>query len=75
MSVGEPSDDGGSNGLAEGEETAHGAAQQHDVVPRADGPREGILVGIEPGECAREEGRAVGGVDLTVAVEFKKAGE
>jgi hypothetical protein len=64
---------GRGDGLAEGEERAHCAAEEDDVVAVVDGAGEGVFVGVEGGEDAGEEG--VGGGDFEVAVEFEEFGE
>lgn len=46
MGVGEAADDGGGDGLAEGEEGAEGAAEEDDVVFGGDGAGEGGFVGV-----------------------------
>jgi hypothetical protein len=73
MRVAHAANDGRGDGLAEGEERAHGAAEQDDVVAVVDGAGEGVFVGVEGGEDAGEE--SVGGGDLEVAVEFEEFGE
>lgn len=50
MAVGEPADEWGGDGLAEGEEGAEGAAEEDDVVAVVDGAGEGVFVGVEQGQ-------------------------
>ena len=59
--------------MTEAEERAHGSAEQNDVIAVVDGFGEGVLVGVEDGEDAGEEGVRRGGFE--VAVEFEEFGE
>ena len=74
--IGQGADDGGRDGLEEGEERAEGAAEEHDVVAVVYGFCEGVFVRVEGGEGAGEEGGRGGGVrGFVVAVEFEELGE
>jgi hypothetical protein len=45
-------DDGGGEGLEEGEEGAEGSAEEDDVIAWVDGAGEGVFVGVEVVEDA-----------------------
>lgn len=79
MLVGEVADDGGGDGLEEGEEGAEGAAEEDNVVAGVDGAGKGGLVGVQVAEDVGEEGlgAVLGGVGggFDVAVELEEVGE
>lgn len=65
--------------MAEGEERAESAAEEHNVVAVVDGFGERVLVGIQGGQDVGEEGGGGGGVGcaggILGAVELEQFGE
>lgn len=52
MAIAQRTDDRGCDGLQEGEQRAEGAAEEDDVIARAYGAGEGVLVGVQGAEDA-----------------------
>lgn len=76
VAVRERANYGGCDGLEEREKRAEGPAEEYDVIAVVDGLRERVLVGIEAGEDAREDGRrCVVLRGFVVAVELEELGE
>ena len=59
--------------MEQGKQRTQGASEKDDIVAIADGPREGLLVGIEAVQNAIEEGGRV--IGFEVAVECEKLWE